>query len=225
MEPWAIRIFERKLSGAEFGEHTAGGYAGVNQGFGFVLTEDGDALTSGIADPFDVRKEQKTVSAPGTGQAGSHLIRIDVVDIASAIATNAGDDGEEVILAERVKNADVGTYGATDLTEKRVNEFAFCKSAIDAAEADSIKAGSNESGNQFMVDRAGKNFKNGVHHLGARDAEAVDERGCDTALIEKTSHLFATAVDDGRDWVRSVEGGELGSEAGAGAWIVEHRSA
>ena len=155
---FADAIFERKLSGAELGEHTASGNAGVDQDFGFVLTEDGDALTSGIADPFDVRKEEEAVGTPGTGKAGGHLIRIDVIDIAGAVAADAGNDREEAILAESIENADVGTYGTTDLTEGWVDEHAFCKGAIDAAEADGIEAGGDQGGDQFMVDRAGKDF-------------------------------------------------------------------
>ena len=218
---FADAIFESELGGPELGEHATGSDSGIDEELGFVLSEGWDALTCRITDAFDVGQEKETIGVPGTGEAGRHLVGIDVVDIAGAVAADASNDREEAILAESVEDADVGAYGTTDLTEGWVDDHALGEGAIDAAEANGVDTGGDQGCDQFVIDGAGEYLENGVHHLGAGDTEAVDKGGSDAALVEKTSHLFTAAVDDGGVWVRSVEGCELSGEAGAGGRVVE----
>lgn len=213
------------MRGAQFGEHAAGGDAAGHEFLGVGGAKDGDALAVGAADAFDIGEEEDLRGLPSGGERRSHLVAVDVVDVALGVAAHAGDDGEESVLAENVQEMGVGANGAADLAEFRLDDFALGQVGVDAGEANCGRALGDKGGDEFVVDGACEDFEDGIDDGGARNAQAVDEFVGDPALFQETRHLLTAAVDYDDFAVLLLQSRDLGGDGGAAGRILEEGAA
>lgn len=171
-----------------------------------------------------IGEKNEGIGLKPNGASDGHLVRVDIENFALAIGGDAGNDGQVSVSGEDVQEASVGADGFADLAKRRVEEFGFGEERVDAGETDGFGSGFHEGGDEFVVDRAGEHFEEGIDHFGSGDAESVNELGFDAAFGQKSGHLFAAAVDD-RELMLAAEIREFGGEAIAGFRFVKQRAA
>src|SRR5450759_4870085 len=146
----------------QLGLHAAGGDA-----FGDQLTAGGSReerpnLFGAIQHAFDIGQENELPGAEGGGAGDGHLIGVDVVYLALAVAGDAGHYGHVAVGGQQVQERGVGFGDTTDGAERGIQLLGLDKEGINAGNSYSQRPGTVEGGHEFVIDAAGENFEHGV---------------------------------------------------------------
>src|ERR1017187_2364935 len=197
---------KRAQRGVQFGLHTAGGDAVGDQLSAGGSGEEWPDVPGAIEHAFDIGEEDELAGAEGGGAGDGHLIGVDVVDLALAVAGHAGHYGHVAVGGQQVQQRGVGFSDAAHSAQGWVHLLGLHEEAIDAGDSNGKSARAVDGGHQFVIDAAGEDFEHGVDGFGRGDAETADEGAPDTAFGEVAGHLLAAAVDHG-DFVSGGAGG------------------
>ena len=211
----AYAAFCRVHGARQFGQHATADGAVCHQRIDLARCQLRQQLALLVQHTADVGQHQQLFSLQHGGQLRRHQVGIDVVAFVVLTEADGADDGDELIVLQRLHHRRVDGGDLADLTDVvfhgRVvlvgHAQLACTNqpAVAPGQAHRLAAGGVDQAHDVLLHLAGQHPFDDAHRLFVGDAHALDERALLAQLVQRIFDLRPATVHHDRVHAHQLE--------------------